>query len=74
VARSHAISADRGGYGVSLALFILALRHLGTPRTGVYFPLAPSFGAAASFPLLHEPIGPAFMLAAGLMALGYGCT
>ena len=35
--------------GVSLVLFILALRHLGTARTGAYFSLAPFIGAAASF-------------------------
>jgi len=35
------------GYGVSLVLFIVALRHLGTARTGAYFSVAPFFGAAA---------------------------
>ena len=34
------------GYGASLALFVLALRHLGTARTGAYFSTAPFFGAA----------------------------
>jgi drug/metabolite transporter (DMT)-like permease len=29
-------------YGVSLALFVVALRHLGTARTGAYFSVAPS--------------------------------
>ncbi len=29
------------GYGVSLALFVIALRHLGTARTGAYFSVAP---------------------------------
>jgi drug/metabolite transporter (DMT)-like permease len=33
------------GYGVSLALFVLGLRHLGTARTGAYFSLAPFIGA-----------------------------
>ena len=33
------------GYGVSLALFVLALRHLGAARTGAYFSLAPFVGA-----------------------------
>ncbi|NMN58978.1 drug/metabolite transporter (DMT)-like permease [Xanthobacter sp. SG618] len=33
------------GYGVRLVLFVLALRHLGTARTGAYFSLAPSVGA-----------------------------
>ena len=34
------------GYGVSLVLFVLALRHLGTARAGAYFSVAPFFGAA----------------------------
>src|SRR5262245_5637372 len=33
------------GYGVSLALFVLALRDLGTARTGAYFSTAPFLGA-----------------------------
>lgn len=45
------------GYGVSLTFFVLALRHVGTARTGAYFSLAPFFGAAASLALLREPIG-----------------
>src|SRR5262249_18012586 len=32
------------GYGVSLVLFVLALRHIGTARTGAYFSVAPFFG------------------------------
>src|SRR5581483_5743617 len=32
------------GYGVSLTLFVLALRHIGTARTGAYFSLAPFVG------------------------------
>src|SRR5262249_30892896 len=36
------------GYGVSLTLFVRALRHLGTARTGAYFSLAPFAGAALS--------------------------
>ena len=43
------------GYGVSLALFVVALRHLGTARTGAYFSLAPFFGALASLLLLRSP-------------------
>jgi drug/metabolite transporter (DMT)-like permease len=34
------------GYGVSLALFVVALRHLGTARTGAYFSTAPFLGSA----------------------------
>ena len=32
-------------YGVSLVLFIVALRHIGTARAGAYFSIAPFFGA-----------------------------
>jgi drug/metabolite transporter (DMT)-like permease len=58
------------GYGASLALFVLALRHLGTARTGAYFSLAPFFGAAASLVLLREPIGPGLVASGLLMAIG----
>lgn len=58
------------GYGVSLALFVLALRHLGTARTGAYFSLAPFVGAILGIVLLQEPITFALLAAGGLMALG----
>jgi drug/metabolite transporter (DMT)-like permease len=58
------------GYGVSLVLFILALRDLGTARTGAYFSVAPFFGAALALLLLGEQAGPAFGAAAALMAAG----
>lgn len=58
------------GYGVSLVLFIVALRNLGTARTGAYFSVAPFFGAALAIALLGERPGAAFWLAAALMALG----
>ena len=58
------------GYGLSLALFIVALRHLGTARTGAYFSVAPFFGAAIAIGLLREEPTAAFWLAAALMALG----
>lgn len=57
------------GYGVSLALFVVALRHLGTARTGAYFSVAPFFGAALAL-ALGEPAGAAFWIAAALMAAG----
>jgi drug/metabolite transporter (DMT)-like permease len=44
------------GYGVSLALFVLALRHLGTARTGAYFSTAPFLGALAAVIFLREPV------------------
>lgn len=58
------------GYGLSLVLFVLALRHLGTARTGAYFSAAPFAGALISIALLHDPLSPAFCIAAALMAIG----
>lgn len=58
------------GYGVSLALFVLALRPLGTARTGAYFSTAPFIGAVAALVLLHEPITVQLMLAGLLMGVG----
>lgn len=57
-------------YGVSLSLFIIGLRHLGTARTGAYFSIAPFVGALLSVLLLGEPITPALVIAGALMALG----
>ena len=58
------------GYGLSLACFVLALRHIGTARTGAYFSLAPFVGALVALPLLREPIQSTFWPAAALMACG----
>ncbi|HZT51887.1 MAG TPA: EamA family transporter, partial [Stellaceae bacterium] len=58
------------GYGVSLALFVLALRHLGTARTGAYFSLAPFVGALVAIAGFGEPVTWPFAAAAALMALG----
>jgi len=58
------------GYGVSLALFVLGLRHLGTARTGAYFSLAPFVGALLALALLGEPLTVRLVVAGGLMALG----
>lgn len=58
------------GYGISLVLFILALRDLGTARAGAYFSVAPFYGAALALWLLGESAGPAFWAAAALMGLG----
>ena len=62
------------GYGISLVCFILALRHLGTARTGAYFSLAPFAGALIAILAFREPVTPTFLIAAGLMALGFYCT
>jgi drug/metabolite transporter (DMT)-like permease len=58
------------GYGISLALFVVALRHLGTARTGAYFSVAPFFGAVLALLLLNESASAAFWIAAALMAGG----
>ncbi len=57
-------------YGVSLTLFVIALRHLGTARTGAYFSVAPFIGAALAVPLLGESVGPRLLAAGALMAFG----
>ena len=58
------------GYGVSLVLFVLALRGLGTARTGAYFSTAPFIGAAVALFAFSETTSPAFWIAAVLMGLG----
>ncbi len=58
------------GYGVSLTFFVLALRSLGTARTGAYFSVAPFVGAVISLVLLGDSPTVAFFLAAGLMGVG----
>ncbi|AUO21272.1 DMT family transporter [Pseudomonas sp. NC02] len=58
------------GYGVSLVLFVLALRGLGSARTGAYFSTAPFLGAVISILILGESVSLMFLLAAALMAIG----
>ncbi len=58
------------GYGLSLVLFVLALRGLGTARTGAYFSIAPFVGAAISIGVFGEPTDSRFWLAAALMGVG----
>jgi len=58
------------GYGVSLVLFIVALRHLGTARTGAYFATAPFIGTALAVFLYGQPVSGLFWIAALLMVVG----
>lgn len=58
------------GYGLSLFLFVLALRGLGTARTGAYFATAPFIGAAVAIIFFQETTTTSFWIAAGLMATG----
>lgn len=60
------------GYGTSLVCFVLALRLLGTARTGAYFSTAPFVGAIAGAVALHEPLTWPTFLAAALMGAGVG--
>jgi drug/metabolite transporter (DMT)-like permease len=57
-------------YGMSLALFVMALRSIGTARTGAYFSLAPFVGAILSILLLHESLTYRLALAGLLMSIG----
>lgn len=56
-------------YGVSLVLFILAMRHLGTARAGAYYSVAPFFGATLAV-LMGERVSVTLVVAGVLMAFG----
>jgi drug/metabolite transporter (DMT)-like permease len=58
------------GYGVSLVLFVLALRELGAGRTGAYFSTAPFLGTVIALVLFGEPI--TFPLIAAAVLMGFG--
>lgn len=58
------------GVGVSLVMFIRALRHLGSARTGAYYSLAPFIGAVLAVALLGEPLTAKLLIAAFLMGTG----
>jgi drug/metabolite transporter (DMT)-like permease len=57
-------------YGLSVVLFVHALRLLGTARTGAYFSTAPFVGAVLAIPVLGERITAPLLVAAALMAVG----
>lgn len=56
-------------YGVSLTLFVVGLRQLGTARAGAYFSVAPFFGGLLAI-VLGEPVTWGLVVVASLMALG----
>lgn len=58
------------GIGVSLVMFMLALRHLGTARTGAYFSLAPFIGALVSLVVFKDSLTLQLAFAGTLMAVG----
>ncbi len=57
-------------YGLSIVLFILAMRELGAARTGALFASAPFIGALISIPLFHETPGLQTFLAGFLLLTG----
>ena len=57
-------------YGVSLTLFVLALRDLGSARTGAYFSVAPFIGVVLSFVVLREV--PTVLFWPALLLMGVG--
>ena len=58
------------GYGISLMLFVFALRSLGSARTGAYFAVAPFVGVAVGIVLFGEPFNARLWPACVLMATG----
>lgn len=56
-------------YGVSLVLFVVGLRHLGTARTGAYFSVAPFFGALLAI-AMGDALTLPLVVAGALMLLG----
>ena len=56
-------------YGISLVLFIVGMRHLGTARAGAYYAIAPFFGAILAVALGDKVTWP-MLLAGILMAMG----
>jgi drug/metabolite transporter (DMT)-like permease len=56
-------------YGVSLVLFIVAMRNLGTARAGAYFSIAPFFGAVLAVALGDAVTWP-LVVAGALMGIG----
>lgn len=58
------------GYGISLALFVVALRFIGAARTGAYFAMAPFVGAVIGVAFLGDPVTPRLAAAGVLMGIG----
>jgi drug/metabolite transporter (DMT)-like permease len=65
-----AMSLGFVSYGLGLVLFIFALRHLGTARTGAYYGTAPFIGAIAAAIVLGTPLTAIILVAGLLMAFG----
>jgi drug/metabolite transporter (DMT)-like permease len=57
-------------YGISIALFILAMRDLGAARTSAFFGTAPFVGALISFLLFQEFPNVLFLISLPIMIVG----
>ncbi|MEN6372010.1 MAG: EamA family transporter [Armatimonadota bacterium] len=57
-------------YGLSIVMFIFALRGLGAARTGAYFGTAPFIGAAVSFLIFRNIPDIRFLISMPLMVIG----
>ena len=69
-ASAGALAVGGAAYGLSLVLFVLALRRLGAARTGAYFGSAPFLAAGLSLLVTGETPGSLVFVAAGFMAAG----
>jgi drug/metabolite transporter (DMT)-like permease len=58
------------GYGISLTLFVRALRYLGAARTSAYFSTAPFLGALLALALFAGTLTTTLLIAGALMAWG----
>ena len=58
------------GYGLSLVLYVVALRALGTARTGAYYAAAPFIGVGISVALLGESVTIQLLVAGVCMGIG----
>ena len=58
------------GYGISLVFFVLALRSLGSARTGAYFAVAPFVGVTVAIAVFGDPIATRLWPAGALIAIG----
>ncbi len=70
IATSEAALLGFLSYGVSLVLFVLALRRIGTARTGAYFSVAPFAGAVLAIILLKDQVTFPLIVAATFMLIG----
>lgn len=57
-------------YGLSLTLFVIALRHLGTARTGAYFGVSSFFGALLAIVAFGDAITAQLAVGGALMLVG----